>query len=71
VRFLQITQHPSHITHHTTPKNGEMLGEMSGEMFREHLTIQNPHKQRVSGHSGEVLAFFAHKNTQKRRIVWK
>ena len=39
---------------------GEVCGEMCGEVFREHLTIRNPHKQRVLGHFGEVLGVGGH-----------
>jgi len=33
------TQHPSPNTQHP---DGEVFGEVSGEVFAEHLTIQNP-----------------------------
>ena len=42
-------------------KNGEMLGEMSGEVFRQHPTIRNAHLQRVSALFGEVLGIFLKK----------
>jgi len=47
------------ITHHPTPNTqhpiGEVSGEMSGEVFRQHPTIRNARLQRVSAHFGEVL----------------
>ena len=53
------------ITHHPTPNTqhpiGEVSGEMSGEVFRQHLTIRNAHLQRVSAHFGEVLGIFLNK----------
>jgi len=59
-----ITQHPTPITHHPTPitqhptpitQIGEMSGEMSGEVFRQHPTIRNAGPQRFPACFGEVL----------------
>ena len=36
--------------------DGEVFGEMSGEVFGEHLTIRNPLWQRVFRLFGEVLS---------------
>jgi len=61
-----ITQHPTPITHHPTPitQIGEMSGEVSGEVFRQHPTIQNARLQRILAHFGEVLAIFLNKQHQ-------
>ena len=36
---------------------GEVYGEVCGEVLDEHLTIRNPHGQRVLGHFGEVSGY--------------
>ncbi|MBQ1773610.1 MAG: hypothetical protein IIZ97_05105 [Prevotella sp.] len=46
-----IHQYPSSNTHHPI---GEVLGEVPGEMIREHLTMRNPLWKRLFGHFGEV-----------------
>ena len=53
-------------------KNGEMLGEVSGEVFRQHPTIRNAHPQRVSAHFGEVLGIFLNKQRRpfSRIYLW-
>ena len=38
--------------------NGGVFGEVSGEVFREHLTIWKADKQGDSAHFGEVLPPF-------------
>ena len=43
-----------------------MFGEVSGEVFGKHLTIENPLWQRVFGHFGEVLGLFRHKSLAVR-----
>jgi len=52
-----ITHHPTPITQHPSPitQIGEMSGEMSGEVFRQHPTIRNARLQRILAHFGEVL----------------
>ncbi|MBO6287547.1 MAG: hypothetical protein J6M94_03030 [Prevotella sp.] len=53
-----ITQHPSPITQHPAPNTQHPIGEMSGEVFRQHPTIRNARLQRILAHFGEVLAIF-------------
>ena len=59
-----ITYHPPPIIHHP---DGEVFGEMSGEMFSGHLTIQTPHEQRDSEIFGEVLSFLDYKSRNSQQ----
>jgi len=52
------------------PKYGGVSGEVSGEMFGEHLTIQKSRVQTVFGHFGEVSAAFTEK-LHRRRVSHK
>ena len=54
---------------HLRAPDGEVSGEMSGEVFSEHPTIQTPHKQRLPSHFGEVLDLFHTTNRRFHKIL--
>ena len=69
--FNTHQQQPLINTHHLSPiihhPDGEVFGEMSGEMFSGHLTIQTPHEQRDSWIFGEVLSFLDYKSRNSQQ----